>query len=35
MFQDVYKSESEVSTIGRHEKDALVKRIMANGNAVH
>ena len=32
-FQDVCKSESEVSTIGRHEKDAHVKRFMANGNA--
>jgi hypothetical protein len=26
-------AESEVSTIGRHEKDAHAKRLMANGNA--
>jgi hypothetical protein len=32
-FRDVSKSQSEVSTIGRHEKDAHVKRLMANGNA--
>ena len=32
-FRDVCKSESEVSTIGRHEKDAHIKRLTANGNA--
>ena len=31
-FQDVYQSESEVLTVGRHEKDAHVKRLMADSN---